>query len=1215
MEEEKNNSANNSSSSTSELENSLKSLNTSDTINSEVNTMTPVDGSTTPVYLGLSEVLSPLRELYSCLYLGDLRTLMANNDLLFEESEKIRCIGFQEPHLEINEKTQKFFQYQVFNLDEDEDILSITKQFEQLSQLILGRTSEQPVVIQDSCYGLILAAIYFIKYELFSLPQAQDLIGYNDFFGTSKKHSHFDKVDSCTLINDITTYYYNNMTKRKVATSSGNLSQLSTATTTTSTTATTTTPEQVSDQKSNNNNSLTSPPTKPKGHVGLLKKIFKAKDKKEKDKKEKKNKKDKEKDKHQDADNEKPHSEEILELSHENIPPEDLLKHHLKQVQMIQQQQIQEQKLEKEAGSNGLLEEVENYDDGSERSKNLKTIIAPTFEKLPDEYKTMVKTWDVKQEAIDQHFEIILSLLHFHTKQRFYTKEPNHHDKPKYYNIGKVCGTPAVSPDTTSSSNDQVVSYSAFQKKPLDQICKRAGDIKKLYTVKEKVGKGGFGTVFLARSNTDKSKQRLAIKKLPHVKKKERKFNIKEIRVLEFCKHPNIITFYSSHMLHNEVWIAMEFMEGGTLAEASSQYPFQESNIAYVAREVLQGLAYLHSIQLVHRDLKSQNIMMTTSGEIKLIDFGLCANLSKGERIRMCGSPIWMPPEMIQQKPHGFTCDIWSLGVCLLDLANRNHRLRKNPIKTMFMVGSEGMKDPFEDPNRWSDTFHDLIGKCLQIDPHKRPSAQELLKHPFIELADNKKKMGKILSSIFLKTIVGIVLSLFLSYEAGGNVLVNGKKINKIPIKRDHDDSRNGMIINKDDFSASSFLNLTSGSENDNSNSNSTNSSSHNNSSSETSDSSKDHPSDSGSHDNSSSTHDSSEGSHNDSSHPDDSGSHHHNNSSSHDNSSSEGSHHNSGDSGSASSKDGSNSDNGSEGSKDQSSSSSGSSSSDHESSSSSSDDLKCQACEKGFFANKTEEFCRDCETGSCEDKDKYCTKCPVGYFGNTSGLAECHHCTPGYYTNNSGSVECTVCADGWVAPSNGSAICLPCDSGTTSDEDHIECKACEAGSYSYTGSPCEECAPGSYSLQASPFCSFCTPGTYNTYGGQASCVECNMGFFNPSSGSSSIDSCIRCPDGSYCPSSGLSQPLPCPEDKYCISGAINPIPCRVFYSSGLGSKECTPNRWLYIVIFGSVGVVLVIVVSIWRYVQVQKYNKLRNISEVSRLIPKPSDGPEYGGF
>jgi serine/threonine protein kinase len=174
---------------------------------------------------------------------------------------------------------------------------------------------------------------------------------------------------------------------------------------------------------------------------------------------------------------------------------------------------------------------------------------------------------------------------------------------------------------------------------------------KKLFKNIEFSGKGGFGRVFGAKDRT--TKKHVAIKKLPHVSEKDKRNNWCEIGFLATCKHPNIVRFLDAWEVKDEVWIVMEFLEGGTLHEAIKVHQFCERHIAYIAREVLKALDFLHNNKFVHRDLKSANVMMSVEGEIKLIDFGLCADVSEGERTQMVGSPFWMPPEMIRREPHG----------------------------------------------------------------------------------------------------------------------------------------------------------------------------------------------------------------------------------------------------------------------------------------------------------------------------------------------------------------------------------------------------------------------------------------------------------------------------------------------------------------------------------------------------------------------------------
>merc|ERR1712100_446053 len=164
--------------------------------------------------------------------------------------------------------------------------------------------------------------------------------------------------------------------------------------------------------------------------------------------------------------------------------------------------------------------------------------------------------------------------------------------------------------------------------------------------------------------------KRVAVKRMTHKNAKEKRRNLKEVGVLLFCDHPNIVRYYKSFIRGEDIWLVMEFMEGGTLTEAAKAHKFKEKEIAYVARESLKALSYLHQHNLVHRDLKSSNIMMTITGEIKLIDFGLAADVRVCLKGKMAGSPYWMPPEMVWRRKHGPPIDIWSLGICILELAN-----------------------------------------------------------------------------------------------------------------------------------------------------------------------------------------------------------------------------------------------------------------------------------------------------------------------------------------------------------------------------------------------------------------------------------------------------------------------------------------------------------------------------------------------------------------
>lgn len=273
-------------------------------------------------------------------------------------------------------------------------------------------------------------------------------------------------------------------------------------------------------------------------------------------------------------------------------------------------------------------------------------------------------------------------------------------------------------------------------------------DPQSIFKKTREVAKGGFGVVF---EGFGKDKEKVAIKVVPSSTDKEKRMNLREIGSLISFQHPNIVKLLCSYFYKDEIWVIMEFMEGGTLTEATNLYSFDESQISYVAREILKGLEFLHSKEFMHSDLKSGNIMMSTQGEIKLIDFGLCCHKSMGLNKKMAGSPYWMPPEMILRVPYSLNIDIWSFGICLLELANRKPPTRTNRVKAMFITATAGCQNALMDPEKWTPLFSDFLSQSLAFDHTQRPSASQLLKHEFIQKAAGVETMKQILSGAFIQ--------------------------------------------------------------------------------------------------------------------------------------------------------------------------------------------------------------------------------------------------------------------------------------------------------------------------------------------------------------------------------------------------------------------------------------------------------------------------------
>lgn len=169
-----------------------------------------------------------------------------------------------------------------------------------------------------------------------------------------------------------------------------------------------------------------------------------------------------------------------------------------------------------------------------------------------------------------------------------------------------------------------------------------------------------------------------------------------------------------------------------------------ESQIALIMREALRGMAYLESVRKMHRDIKGGNILLTDDGRVKLADFGVAAQLTSTMQRRksFIGTPYWMAPEVISvektDEPYNSKCDVWSLGITAIELAEMHPPLHElHPMRALLMI-SQRPPPQLKSPGMWSKEFVDFISKCLVKVPKKRPSARELLKHPFILAAPSR---------------------------------------------------------------------------------------------------------------------------------------------------------------------------------------------------------------------------------------------------------------------------------------------------------------------------------------------------------------------------------------------------------------------------------------------------------------------------------------------
>eukprot|EP01129_Flabellula_baltica_P008302 TRINITY_DN3285_c0_g1_i3.p1 TRINITY_DN3285_c0_g1~~TRINITY_DN3285_c0_g1_i3.p1 ORF type:complete len:1173 (+),score=254.74 TRINITY_DN3285_c0_g1_i3:366-3884(+) len=367
----------------------------------------------------------------------------------------------------------------------------------------------------------------------------------------------------------------------------------------------------------------------------------------------------------------------------------------------------------------------------SKNEKMLFTDEMKTFENIPKSYLKKCAKYNISKKAIQDNIELFWNCLLFMKPpaiEKIYKIEKNRSSR-----------STLIPTEWTELARELVES---------DELTQNPKVGKKIFKTMYITGEGGFGCVYCAKNTI--TKELVALKKISHASEKDQYYNYVEVGLLSHFHHKNIVEFKSASIVGDEMWIAMELMEGGTLEQATKNESFSDNHCAYFAREILFGIQFLHVQQYAHRDLKSANIMLDIKGNIKLIDFGLCAEFALGPRTRMLGSPYWVAPEMIRGEPHSLPVDIWSLGVLMLEVFNHNppHH-RHGGLKCMFEAVTNGLANKIpEDITEDARSFTEL---CLDPNPSTRATVDDLLEHPWVRRPDIARGIDKRLATIFLK--------------------------------------------------------------------------------------------------------------------------------------------------------------------------------------------------------------------------------------------------------------------------------------------------------------------------------------------------------------------------------------------------------------------------------------------------------------------------------
>lgn len=293
------------------------------------------------------------------------------------------------------------------------------------------------------------------------------------------------------------------------------------------------------------------------------------------------------------------------------------------------------------------------------------------------------------------------------------------------------------------------VLYKKFKKEIQESLNLIEESPENYYKIFGKIGKGAYGTVYYCESKL--SGERYAIKSIHLINQKHRDMIVNEIALTQLSESKNIVEYFEAYEHNRKLWIVTELMKCNLTRVIDKKKMMPEKIIAYILKEVLKGLISMHAKHRIHRDIKSDNILVSAEGSVKLGDFGYATQLTEESQIRdsVVGTPCWMAPELVLGLDYGTNVDVWSLGIVGIELAESvPPYFYEDCDKVLYLIASNP-SPTLSKKNSWSEDFKDFIDQCLIKSPDVRPQSSKLINHHFFDRIhkENKEDFVKYLNA------------------------------------------------------------------------------------------------------------------------------------------------------------------------------------------------------------------------------------------------------------------------------------------------------------------------------------------------------------------------------------------------------------------------------------------------------------------------------------